>query len=61
MVLKLYGLPMSPAVQAVAATLKETNVPYELVMIDVMGGENKKPEYLENMHPFGMIPVLVRY
>ncbi|OCB90598.1 glutathione S-transferase [Sanghuangporus baumii] len=24
-----------------------------------MGGENKKLEYLESMHPFGMVPVLI--
>ena len=59
MVVRIHGLPVSTCTQTVLTVLKELNVPYELVPVDVMGGEHKKPEYLENMHPFGQIPVLV--
>ncbi|KAL5522172.1 hypothetical protein ACEPAF_2029 [Sanghuangporus sanghuang] len=59
MALELYGFSMSPSMQAVTTTLKKVNIPYEIVMVDVMGEENKKLEYLESMHPFGMVPVLI--
>ena len=58
MVLKLYGSYRSPWVRLVAAILKEKQVPYELVPVDLPNGEHKKPEYLAK-HPFGQIPSIV--
>ncbi|KAL0488042.1 glutathione S-transferase [Acrasis kona] len=57
MVLKLYGLAMSTCAQRVLITLKEKNVEYELVPVDLMKGAHKSPEFLEKQ-PFGKIPYL---
>jgi glutathione S-transferase len=59
MVLKLYGAPGSTCTRRVATVLKEKEVPYELVTVDFMKGEHKKPEYLQKQ-PFGQIPYIVR-
>ncbi|KAL5522171.1 hypothetical protein ACEPAF_2028 [Sanghuangporus sanghuang] len=59
MVVKVHGFPVSGATRAVTLTLQELGVPYELVIVNVKDGEHKSAEYLENMHPFGQIPVLV--
>ena len=58
MVLKLYGIYFSPWVRLVAAVLKEKQVPFELVPVDLPNREHKSPEYLEK-HPFGQIPYIV--
>ncbi|KAI5121725.1 hypothetical protein M0805_009018 [Coniferiporia weirii] len=59
MVLKLYGTPFSTTTQNVIVTLKELNVPYELVPVSMQTGEHKSADYLETKQPFGQIPVLV--
>lgn len=38
--------------------MKEKQIPYELVFIDVMNGAHKTPEYKKNLQPFGQIPVM---
>ena len=49
----VYGVPGSPFLRAVLATLQEKGRPYRL---RAMGpGESKSPEYLK-LHPFGRIP-----
>jgi glutathione S-transferase len=58
MVLKLYGLYISPWVRLVAAILHEKQVAFELVSVDFTNKEHKSPEYLEK-HPFGQIPYIV--
>ena len=58
MVVKLYGSYLSPWVRLVAATLKEKQVPYEQIQVDIPNGENRTPEYLAK-HPFGQIPCIV--
>ena len=60
MVLKVHGFPIFAATQVVIVVLKELGVPYEFVIVNYKDGEHKSPEYLEKMHPFGQIPVLVR-
>ena len=60
MTVKLYGVPLSAFLRAVMVTLKEIGVPYEIVPVDLFKREHKDEEYLENMHPFGQVPVLVR-
>ncbi|KAF8806030.1 glutathione S-transferase [Phlegmacium glaucopus] len=57
MVLKLYGVPLSPYVRLVAVVLLEKRVPFELVLVDYDNGEHKSPEYLTK-HPFGQIPYI---
>ncbi|KAL5500966.1 hypothetical protein ACEPAH_9353 [Sanghuangporus vaninii] len=59
MVVKLYGLPWSTCTEAVMTVLKELGVPYEIEVVDLLAGDSRKPEYIENLHPFGQIPVLV--
>ena len=58
MVLKLYGVYMSPWVRLVAAVLLEKQVPFERVPVDYANREHKSPEYLAK-HPFGEIPYIV--
>lgn len=58
MVLKLYGFPFSTCTRRVALVLKEKNVPYELVVVDLSKGEQKAPAFLERQ-PFGVVPYIV--
>ncbi|KIL58123.1 hypothetical protein M378DRAFT_171015 [Amanita muscaria Koide BX008] len=57
MVLKLHGAPRSNMVMLVAAVLHETNVPFELVLVDMAKKEHKLPQYLDK-HPFGQVPYI---
>src|SRR3989338_3083513 len=57
MVYKIYGIPNSTCVQRVLTTLKEKNLDYELINIDLSKGEHKSASFLEKQ-PFGVIPVL---
>jgi len=49
---------MSTCTRRVALILKEKNVPYELVVVDISKNENKNPSYLANQ-PFGQVPYIV--
>jgi glutathione S-transferase len=55
MVLKLYGSPVS---RLVAFVLREKEVPFEFVPVDLSKKEHKSPEYLEKQ-PFGQVPYIV--
>ena len=57
MVLTLYGYPLSTCTRRAAVILKEKNVSYKFVAIDVPKGEHKTPEYLAHQ-PFGQVPYL---
>jgi glutathione S-transferase len=57
MVLKFYGSAVSTCTRRVAVVLKEKEVPYEFIPVDVMKGENKTPEYLTKQ-PFGQVPYI---
>lgn len=59
MVLKIHGTSFSVATQTVLVTLKEINVPYEIVSVNPLKGEHKNTEYVATKHPFAQIPVLV--
>lgn len=56
--MKLLGFAMSPNVRRAQLTLEELGLPYELVPVDLMSGEHKKPEYLA-LNPNGRVPTLV--
>jgi glutathione S-transferase len=56
-VIKIYGVAQSRAIRPLWM-LEELGVPYELVPIDLGGGETRKPEFLR-INPNGHIPVLV--
>jgi len=59
MVLKLYGYEFSTNTRRVVVVLKEHNVPFEFISVDLGKGEHKSPEYLVKQ-PFGLVPFLVR-
>ncbi|KAJ3165643.1 hypothetical protein HK101_000184 [Irineochytrium annulatum] len=55
--IKVYGTPFSTCTGRVLVTLREKNVPFELVPIDMAKGEHKAASYLA-LQPFGQVPVL---
>ena len=55
--LKVYGHPLSTCTRKVMTTLEEKGQPLEFITIDIMKGDQKKPEYLAKQ-PFGVVPVL---
>jgi len=57
MAIKLHGTYGSPWVRLAAAVLKEKEVPFELVVVDMANREHKSPEYLSKQ-PFGQVPYL---
>jgi glutathione S-transferase len=57
MVLKLYGSALSGSTRRVALVLREKEVPYEFVLVDMSKAEHKTPEYLKNQ-PFGQVPYI---
>ncbi|TCD67952.1 hypothetical protein EIP91_011753 [Steccherinum ochraceum] len=57
MVLKFYGHPFSTCSLRVATILKEYNVPFELIVVDVSKGAHKAPDYLK-IQPFGQVPYI---
>ncbi|KAG9439479.1 hypothetical protein H6P81_019644 [Aristolochia fimbriata] len=57
MVVKVYGPAYASAARRVLACLIEKEVEFEMVPVDLIGGEQKKPEYLK-LQPFGMVPVV---
>lgn len=58
MVIKLHGYAISVATRRVAVVLKELELPYELIPVDVNKGEHKSPEY-KKIQPFGQVPYIV--
>lgn len=59
MVLKLYGWTRSVATRRAACILKEKNVPFQFIDIDITKGEHKAADYLAKQ-PFGQVPYIVR-
>jgi len=57
MVLKLYGSSVSGSTRRVALVLREKEVPYEFILVDMSKGEHKTPEFL-NKQPFGQVPYI---
>lgn len=51
----VYGPAYSTYVRTVLITLKEKKVEYDLVHVDMLGGEHKQPAHLKR-HPFGKVP-----
>lgn len=54
--MKLYYCPKTRALRP-RWMLEELGVPYELVMVDLSKGEQRRPEYLK-VHPMGAVPAL---
>jgi glutathione S-transferase len=55
--IKLYGFPPTRTIR-VLWTLRELGVDFELVNVNMMAGENRRPEFLA-LNPAGKLPVLV--
>lgn len=55
--IKLYRHVLSGHAHRVELLLALLGLPYELIEVDVPGGENRKPEFLKKS-PFGQIPVI---
>jgi glutathione S-transferase len=55
--LKLYHHPISGHAHRARLALSLLGLPHELVHVDLMRGEHKRPEFLA-LNPFGQIPVL---
>ena len=57
MAIKVYGLAAATCTKRVLATLKEKQLDYELIVVNLASGEHKQAPYIEKQ-PFGVIPVL---
>lgn len=55
--MKIYGHPMSTCTRKVLCTLAEKGQPADMVVVDIMTGEGKKPEHLARQ-PFGQVPAI---
>ncbi|CAE6528434.1 unnamed protein product [Rhizoctonia solani] len=55
---KLYGMPYSTCTKRVWTTAKEIGVDVEIIPVDLAKGAHKEQAYIDNYHPFGIIPVL---
>ena len=53
--LKVYGVPRSPPVNAVRFTANYLALDYEFVFVDMMKGEHRSEWYLK-LHPVGKVP-----
>jgi glutathione S-transferase len=58
--MKLYGSPISTCTRKVLCTLAEKGAQheFELIHVDIMKGEQKRPDYLQAHQPFGVVPAL---
>ncbi|CAD0202937.1 unnamed protein product [Chrysodeixis includens] len=57
MTIKLYSHPTSPAGRAVFMLTEILNLKYELIEVNTLAGDNRKPEYLEK-NPNHTIPMI---
>jgi glutathione S-transferase len=55
--MKLYVFPPSPRACKVLAVAHHLNLPFEQVMVNLLAGEQKKPEFLK-LNPNARMPVL---
>lgn len=55
--MQLYFAPRTRAVRP-RFMLEELGVPYELVTVELLKGQHKRPDYLE-IHPHGAVPALI--
>jgi glutathione S-transferase len=55
--IRLYRTPKSGHAHRVELFLSLLSLPYELIDVDMRGGQNRTPEYLA-MNPFGQVPVI---
>ncbi|KAJ6096648.1 glutathione S-transferase [Penicillium sp. IBT 16267x] len=58
MPLQFYGLPATACTDRVRTVLEEKGVEVEFIPINLSQGEHKSESYLNDLHPFGKVPVL---
>ncbi|KAE8168036.1 glutathione S-transferase [Aspergillus tamarii] len=58
MVLKLHGFPLSTCTRRVRTVLAEKGLEAEFHSVDLAKGEQRAESYLNDLHPFGKVPVL---
>ena len=58
MVLKLYGFRTSASTRYVTLIVKELDIKYEFVNVDLVNNEQGKPEHKAHQ-PFGKMPYIV--
>lgn len=56
--MRLHGFPMSPNTRRAQLALEESGLPYELVPVDLITGEHRKPDYA-GLNPTMRVPTLV--
>jgi glutathione S-transferase len=56
--MKLYVFPPSPNARKVLFVAQHLGVPFEMQMVDLSKGDQRKPEYLK-LNPNGLMPTLV--
>mmetsp|Transcript_26854 Transcript_26854/g.38544 ORF Transcript_26854/g.38544 Transcript_26854/m.38544 type:complete len:150 (+) Transcript_26854:1872-2321(+) len=56
--MKLYYFPLSQPSRSVLLLIKEAKIDCEVITVDLMKGEHKKPEYLA-VNPLGLVPSIV--
>ncbi|EED19028.1 glutathione S-transferase, putative [Talaromyces stipitatus ATCC 10500] len=59
MALQIYGHPVSTCTQRVLTVLNEKGIDVNFTLVDIFKGEHKATEYVDRLHPFGKVPVLV--
>ncbi|KAL3480498.1 glutathione S-transferase, partial [Aspergillus californicus] len=57
MALKLHGFPLSTCTKRVRVALEEKGLKVEVIPVNLATGEQKAQSYLDNLHPFGKVPV----
>ncbi|MFB1482342.1 glutathione S-transferase family protein [Corallococcus sp. RDP092CA] len=55
--MKLYFAPRTRSTRP-RWLLEELGVPYELVRVDLSQGAHKQPDYVQHVHPLGVVPAL---
>jgi glutathione S-transferase len=56
--IKLYDAQNCPYGQKVRIALAEKGLSYDLVTVDLVAGDNRRPEFLR-LNPYGRVPVLI--
>ncbi|KAG8702970.1 hypothetical protein FRC09_004436 [Ceratobasidium sp. 395] len=56
--IKLHGFRGSTCTNRVVLTCNEIGIDYELIQVDLVKGEHQQSQYLDNIQPFGVVPVL---
>jgi len=59
MSIKIYGDPGSGSLRRVTSAAAIMGIPIERIQVDLFKGESHAPEFLKNLNPHGLTPVMV--